>query len=99
MTLPSAASVSAPTDGCNRPWFFGERNRPGPVPVTSPMDPGFSGAVISMVPGPKVRLTPDLIAMRKAQAELRYPAASHGASLVTTAAASSRSWLRRSAGR
>jgi|GEM_PF-6500259 len=63
------------------------------------MDPGFSGAVVSKVQGPKARLAPDPIAMRKAQAELRYHAASRGASLVTTAAASGRSWLRRSAGR
>ena len=56
----------APTDGCDRLWFFGERNRPSPIPMANPMGPGFSGAVTSKVPGPKTRLTPDLIAMRKA---------------------------------
>ncbi len=40
--------------------------------MASPMGPGFSGTVTSKVPGPKTRLTPDLIAMRKAPAELRY---------------------------
>ncbi len=72
---PSAAKQTrwpTPTDGCDRPWFFGERNLPSPIPMASPMGPGFSGTAISKVPGPKTRLTPDLIAMRKAPAELRY---------------------------
>ena len=43
---------------------------------------GFSEAVISKVPAPPARLTPDQIAIRKAQAELSYHAALRDASFL-----------------